>query len=462
MKNNISTGFFLVLMCFFLCVFNNGFAQSYTTKERVYWLSMIWKDMSTKYCNPQRLDSIKWDSLFTNYIPLSIGAEDDYEYYSLLERFMAMTSDGHTELEYQKYMRSQKMFDYLPIDIEMIADKFYISAIEEKNVDNIPIGSEILRVNNILFSEYLGKYVFPYVSASTKQNRQRKALAYFSRGVKNASLIFQIRTPKGEKKEINLKYNLIANGIKKSDMVAIHSSNIINYRRTDSYLVTDSCNRNFFYFRLDGFGKNNNVTELIKSQEENILKSDYIVLDLRYNTGGNELKADSLLMCFLDIDTLKTYASLARVDHAYYAAMGFGHSNHRDYYDEIKLDTLAIDFLLKKDLPLFKQPLFILIGDRTLSAAEDILITLKMNYPQRATLIGTPTGGSTGAPFVRQLPHHDVYYRICARKPLLPKGLFDNGIHPDFYYEPTIDDFIRKEDLFNYVAKIYTNHHESK
>ena len=51
----------------------------------------------------------------------------------------------------------------------------------------------------------------------------------------------------------------------------------------------------------------------------------------------------------------------------------------------------------------FLQPLVILIWPTTCSAAEDFLLALKMKAPKRDVLIGTPTGGSTGAPLVRYL-----------------------------------------------------------
>ena len=122
------------------------------------------------------------------------------------------------------------------------------------------------------------------------------------------------------------------------------------------------------------------------------------------------------------------------------------------------MDILPPDTLVKKNLPFFSQPLFILTSSKTYSAAEDLLITLKLHYPDRAILVGTPTGGSTGAPFVRKLPCHDAYYRICTRRPQLPNGLFDNGIQPDFFYEPDIEEHLGNEDMiFQYVEQLYDN-----
>lgn len=89
-----------------------------------------------------------------------------------------------------------------------------------------------------------------------------------------------------------------------------------------------------------------------------------------------------------------------------------------------------------------------------------MLIVLKLHYPNRAILVGSPTGGSTGAPLVCHLSDNQ-YYRICTRWPLTPDGLFENGIQPDYSYIPTIDELLKNRDLiFEFVYKLYNN--ESK
>jgi hypothetical protein len=35
-------------------------AQSYTKEERMYWLSMLWKDASSKFHNPEHLRQVNW------------------------------------------------------------------------------------------------------------------------------------------------------------------------------------------------------------------------------------------------------------------------------------------------------------------------------------------------------------------------------------------------------------------
>lgn len=272
-----------------------------------------------------------------------------------------------------------------------------------------------------------------------------------SSGKTNDSIRVSIKTPKGDFKNVYLKYDAIKRKVNKRDMVATKFSSVNYSPSIDTYLAKDSRQRNYYYLRFDNFARKN-ISNTMRKEEENIKKAEYIVLDLRHNTGGSELEADSLLMCFLNVDKLITYQSLTRKDNAFYSAMGYGYPQYKEYYEDLVMDVLPADTLIKKNLPLFTQPLFVLIGQDTYSAAEDLLITLKLHYPKRAILIGMPTGGSTGAPFVRRLPYHNSYYRICTRKACLPKELFDNGIQPDRFYEMSIEDHLKGTDrIFDLV-----------
>lgn len=433
----------------------NLIAQNYTVDQRVYWLSRIWKDVSTNYCDPNRLLEINWDSCFVSSVSTVMSPMTDGDYYKLLEKLLATIQDGHTQLECKQYRASVEEIDYLPIDIDFNIDEFYISGIFNKMKNVIPLGSQLLKINNMPIEKYLDKYAFPYIASSTLQNRKRQAIAYIARGSKNDSILLCIKTPSGETNDVSVRYSVIKDRITKKDMFALYNSNVANYRRTDAYLKKDSFNNVYFYFRFDQFSRFS-MTNLLNNVAKHVNEAEYLVLDLRYCSGGNELMADTLLMSFLNIEKLETYPSTTRINNAFYTAQGFGYKQYADYYNNIKVDTLNSEILFKTNLPLFKQPLFILIGDRTLSAAEDLLITLKLHYPQRAILVGTPSGGSTGAPLVYRLPFHNSYYRICSRKPLLPFGMFESGIKPDYFYESSIQSILGgKDEIFNYLQKIY-------
>lgn len=438
-------------------IFNTSiYAQSYTNDDKIFYISQIWKDALSKFHSPEYLNTIHWDSLYVSYLKKAISSQNDDEYYLIMREFLAKLDDGHSDLHYDNFNYSKT--DFIPIDIEYIKNDYYILGIENSLSKKIPLGSKIIKVNNMPIQEYLDRYIMQYSFGHTLHDKIRRALPLLCSSIKtNDSLSCQIKTPKGEIREVVLKYDALKRKVHKNDMIGTKFS-LMNYSpSTDAYLAKDSNRKDYYYLRFDNFDKSK-ISNTMRNEESNILKAKYIVLDLRHNTGGSELKADSLLMCFLKLDTLVTYQSLTRKDNAFYSAMGYGYPQYKDYYKGLAMDTLPADTLYKKNLPLFTQPLFILIGEETYSAAEDFLITLKLHFPKRAILIGMSTGGSTGAPFVRQLPYHYSYYRICTRKPCLPKGLFDNGIQPDIFYEINIEDHLKGIDrIYNIIEQTYKN-----
>jgi len=436
-------------------IFNTSiYAQSYTDNDKIFYISQIWKDALCKFHSPEYLNTIHWDSLYVSSLKKAISCQNDDEYYLIMREFLAKLDDGHSDLNYNNFNYSKT--DFIPIDLKSVNNDYYILGVENSLVEKVPLGSKIIKVNNMPIQEYLDRYIMQYSFGHTLRDRIRRALPLLCSSIKtNDSLTCQIKTPKGQIREVVLKYDALKRNIHRKDMIGTKFSSINYSSSTGTYLTKDNNRKDYYYLRLDDFDKSQ-ISNTMHREESNILKAKYIVLDLRHNTGGSELEADSLLMCFLKLDTLVTYKSLTRKDNAFFSAMGYGYPQYKDYYKGLAMDTLPADTLYKKDLPLFTQPLFVLIGEDTYSAAEDFLITLKLHFPKRAILIGMPTGGSTGAPFVRNLPYHHSSYRICTRKPCLPKGLFDNGIQPDIYYEMNIEDHLKGTDrIYNIIEQTY-------
>jgi hypothetical protein len=428
-------------------------AQSYTKEERIYWLSMLWKDVSTKFHNSERLRQANWDSLYVANIEKAANTESDMEYYKLLEEFIAALNDGHSNISLWKCIYYDDRTDYLPVNICSIGGNYYVTETLIKNADDIPVGSKIIKINGLPTFEYLKKYIFQYIPAQTKQDKIKKALEYLNSRNMCDSIIFTVQTQEGIIRDVGMKYNW-----KYNDNEIIHAKFI--FGGTDTFLQEDQFGKKCYRLRLDHFSRGN-ITGLIKKEADMIAQADYIILDLRHNRGGIEDEADTLLSCFLNMDTLTTYPSVVRIDDAYYATRGYGngpgYDEYKDYYNNSATRVMPPSTMIKKDLPLFTQPLFVLISEKTYSAAEDFLITLKLHCPDRAILVGTPTGGSTGAPFVRPLPYHDAYYRICVRRPLLPEGMFENGIQPDYFYEPNIEELLNNPRVIDkYVAKLFS------
>lgn len=431
-----------------LLFFSSSLPQMFAQKT-VEDLSQIWKDVSNNYWNPEYLKEINWDSIYYSHLNNAHKVKTFKEHYMTLQSFLAKLNDGHTELwDYSSLLLRDSSVAGLFFGPYWLGEKAYVGHVEDSLSNVIPLGSEILSIDGKDVNTYFEESVFPYVCARTIQHKRSLSTGFV--GNKGDSIRFVYKTLSGEVRSSSFVYSLTRTTKRGK---RIKSLPVFN-REFSSWKSDSTLDGNFYYLRLDEFG-NKSISGIMQDAMPMIKESDYMILDLRYNRGGNENKADSLLMYFLNTDTLRTYKSITRSHNARLAAKGYGNRRFRDYYDNCHLDTLRESVFVKRHTISIDIPLFVLISDFTISAAEDLLITMKLVDPSKFVFVGMPTAGSTGAPLVRRL-HDGGSYRICTRWPLTPVGLFEQGIQPDYYYEPTIEDVVnRKDRIFEFVHQLY-------
>ena len=94
---------FCCITALFFLVINQTMSQSkpnlkLSQEEKIFMLSDTWKEVSYNFDDPQKLKTIKWDSLYSSCIKEVLQTNSDYEFYQLLQKFIASVGDGHTEL----------------------------------------------------------------------------------------------------------------------------------------------------------------------------------------------------------------------------------------------------------------------------------------------------------------------------------------------------------------------------
>ena len=224
--------------------------------------------------------------------------------------------DGHTELWGAEIVeQSDTTIDDLPLGVEWIGDKLYISHVLADLENEIPLNSEILSINGRTPDDYYRQYMYPYSSGKTLQNR-RNRIQMFT-GPKGDSVQFVLNRD-GKEYPLHLSYNLRQN-VDKGNW---------GTKWLNSYPIKDQLSHwksqpekgGFYFLRFDTFGEHLRLSQVMDNAKAEIEESDYVVLDLRFNRGGNEMTADTLLMYFADSDTLKTYKSITRAHNAFNAA----------------------------------------------------------------------------------------------------------------------------------------------
>jgi len=152
-----------------------------------------------------------------------------------------------------------------------------------------------------------------------------------------------------------------------------------------------------------------------------------IIIDLRWNPGGNGLNAETVAGRFADMSHV--YAQ-------YREKVGPGKQDFSQWKNQTIDPKGAYQFL---------KPVVVLISRATSSSAE-IFVMAMSTFPN-VTIVGDTTGGGIGAPVYRELPNGWTYrlstrYYADAQQNLIE----DAGIYPDILVLTTIADSLNGVD----------------
>ena len=82
--------------------FSPMFSQSETTlstEEKLYELSMLWKEASYNFAFFDQVPNLNWDSCYQAFIPLVMETKTDWEHYMVLKKFFVLLEDGLTKIK---------------------------------------------------------------------------------------------------------------------------------------------------------------------------------------------------------------------------------------------------------------------------------------------------------------------------------------------------------------------------
>lgn len=204
-----------------------------------------------------------------------------------------------------------------------------------------------------------------------------------------------------EAKEIKIKYK---RGEEEKDATVIRSVVELTSVKSETY---DIDGKKVGYIYMSIFANNTYKqfkTELEKLEKENI---DYLIIDVRSNTGGHLTSIDSILDIFLNRKQIMyQFDEKGKITKTY----GTGNENK-------------------------KYKIILLGNEDTASASEVLIASLKENL--NSIFIGKKTYGKGTVQELKNLSK-DIKYKITIKKWLTPKGNWINdtkGIKPDIEVE---------------------------
>ena len=392
------------------------FREDLPEDEKIAGLSRIWSEAKFNFVYFFRRDEIDWDGLYLSYLPKVRATKSTMEYYQLLAEYTARLKDGHTSISYPRQLGEK--LGWPLINTALVEGRVLISNVRDPalGAQGIARGIEITAVNGVPVKQYGAERVAPYRGASTPQDLDIKTFEYSLLG-----------GPLDQPVELTLRDttgNTYTRSLRRTTGAEADKFPHEPFRAFEFKLLPG----NIAYVALRSFG-DPTCSKQFATQFPEIRKADAIVFDVRENGGGSSGVGWEILGYLTDKSFLSTRW---RTREYRPAERAWGQMERWYEGPPSPLPSHTAD-------P-YRKPVVVLTSPRTYSAAEDF--TAVFDAMKRGTIVGEPTGGSTGQPLSVPLPGGGSF-RICTKHDRYPDGreFVGVGIQPGVPAAPTVADF---------------------
>ena len=374
----------IILLCILLTTNLTAQNNFPSREERIYDLSKLWKEIAYNFVFPETLQNVNIDSLYFAYLPKVEQVKNNYEYFRVLSAFMAHFNEGHTRI-----MATQRPDEPPALECINFGEKIVVGNIAKRKAEIVPIGSEIIKVNNIPVLEFLNDSVFPYISAANSHWKFDKGVNEMLFGKPQSTVKITVKTPEGKQADIEMKRGV------KEEMVETISFSPINVKNLEG---------NIGYVHLSSFLPQHvrHIDSVFLRAVTQLKNSNGLIIDIRGNRGGITRAWQMVAACLTpSISFQGTTASRKHIP--MYATWGASNApeykDYKDYYLGVAMEEIEIHPIttnIPERFHLYNQPIVIISNSFVGSATESFLSL--MIETERATVIGSPSAGCNTSP----------------------------------------------------------------
>lgn len=408
-------------------------------QQRIYTLSEIWKELHYNFAFPENLKKANIDSLYLAYLPKMEQTKDNYEYFRTLSSFIASFNEAHTRI----YV--DKRFDDAPaIKAMNYGERVVVSDIAQSMADRVPIGSEILKIDDIPVVEYIRDSVSPYISAATPHWKFDKSVLELFNGRPQSVVKITVKNRKGEVKDVQMVRNFFANSSKEE----------MADKTVFSPVKIKIIDKNIGYIQINSFmgGYTDTINKIFNSYLPQLRNCKGLIIDVRGNRGGSDAAWENIAYHLMPQAEFNVPAKhYSRVNVAAYKNWGQYRSNPqlKAYYEGTSMQEITHSLYQNKlaDSLKLHQPVILVSGHHVGSAAEDFVLLLK--DMGRATVIGEPTVGCMGEPMFLPLSRSAGFeLMMCVKNYVRLDGSQpnDTGILPDIEVKRDYNAYLKGKD----------------
>ena len=424
---------------------NTNFNKQLTKNEKLSYFFKIWHYANDFFAFFDQVD-LNWEKVKMEYLPKVQATKNNEEFYWLMTEMLALLKDGHTNVNVQGLWKPSFIYT------KIIGDDVYFIEDESYRKNAIYAGDKIIKVNNLSVKDVIDE-TKKYISTSTYQglklNLEHSLINFNDCGSiiieyeHNDKILTETVYPSPKKSKENLPY-------------------------VESKILEN----NIGYIAVNSMHPTQEIIPLFDSALDSLFNTKALIIDIR-NNGGGSSNTGFYMIVRISNKPLPVFKSKVRIYSVDMFDKWFSDEERFDVfysvYQGIFPDTTEANkdklqdkfrnceyFILQPRPPIYDKPIVILIGPKTFSAAEDFLAPL--HGTERVTLIGKPTGGSTGQPLVLQL-NNEFSVRICSRRCWCADGyeFVGKGFVPDIELDETIEDILSGKDITLEKAILYLN-----
>ncbi len=403
-----------------------------TIDQKIWGLMTVWSEVKFGFPYPEKLAQIEWDKKVREFIPRVIESENMEAYYYVLMEFVALLNDSHTSIT-PPWGHFKPDFDMPPFELRVLNNKFIITRVGESDEtasENIYPGLEILEIgNNIPIQKYFQEKVLKYQSQTTKQADEALLGTYLFMGPASEKIKLKVKDFDGSYRNIELSRNSIC-----SNGQPFMYQFLINFFIAKT-IETKKLENDILYINIPNFGNEQIATDFVQLIDNlDISGINGMIIDVRYNMGGNSKICNKILGCLLNNEiksTIMNFPHYSAANKAWGKATEWSKLSHS---------------IKPRDGKKYLGPIVLLLGPTTGSSAEDFVIALKTD--QKALTVGEQTSGGGGNGLHSKLPG-GADFTVSTFKSTYPDGTeyIGIGIKPDYEIHPTVKDIFEKRDI---------------
>jgi C-terminal processing protease CtpA/Prc len=442
MKKTFSFTILFFQLAFVFAQVSNKLSPS----DKVFGLSKFWQEVNYNFVYLDKVDRTMWDNRYRELISVVQNTKNDYQYYRELQKFCALLKDGHTNVFLpQGMVQMNTMFGDYRLFIENIDGKAIIVRTNFSKKDEIPFGSEVIAVNGKTTQKFIEENVAPYLSSSTDYVLQDWSMEGLLSGLEGESFIVKIKKPNNQILELKLTHK----NTEENEVYPVFEPErqLLDFKWIDG---------NVAYVSLNSF-QDEKIDSLFIQKLPELYKAKALIIDLRYNGGGDSNIGMAILKYLTNDSILYGSKSSSRLHIPTYKAWGkyvlpkdtlksdWNKKAYLTYNDKYFYNFDYSADTIKLEAKRIVVPTVLLMGHNTASAAEDFLIYA--DNQKHMTKIGENSFGSTGQPLLFELPGGGLA-RICTKKDTYPDGreFVGYGIKPDIVVKRKLKDYLTKKD----------------